>query len=77
MIVVPAEIPLTKPVELTVATVGVDDNQGLVAAAVAEPVNCVLVPIQENKVPEMVGGGLIVKEPFAVVEPHSLVTFNE
>ena len=46
-------------------------------AAVAEPVNWEVAPIQENKVPVIVGEGLIVNELFAVVEPHSLVTFKE
>lgn len=78
MVVVPADLPVTNPVELTVATLVIEDPQGLVAAAVAEPVNCDVEPIQENKVPDMVGEGLIenVRSPATVV-PHSLVTDNE
>lgn len=75
MVVVPADLPVTNPVELTVATVVIEDTQGLVAAAVAKPVNCDVEPIQENKVPDMVGEGLIVKVlSVAIVVPHSLVT---
>ena len=77
IVVVPAETPVTNPEELIVATLGDDEIHGLVAAAVSEPVNCDLVPIHDDKVPVMVGEGLIIKELFAVVEPHSLVTFNE
>ena len=39
MVVVPAEMPLTKPVELTVAIAGAEDIQGFVAAAVVDPVS--------------------------------------
>ena len=61
MVVVPPETPVTNPVELTVATDGFEDVQGLVIAAVAEPINCDVNPAHENKVPVMVGEGLIVK----------------
>ena len=39
MLVVPAINPVTNPVSSTVATLGVDEVQGLVVAAVALPVN--------------------------------------
>jgi hypothetical protein len=61
MIVVPPETPVTNPVELTVATDRFEDVQGLDVAAVAEPVNCEVNPTQENKVPVIVGEGLMVK----------------
>ena len=77
MVVVPAEMPLTKPVELTVAIAGVEDIQGFVVAAVVDPVSWDVSPIQENKLPVIVGVGFIVNEPFTVVAPHSLVTFKE
>ena len=76
IVVLPAETPVTRPVELTVAIVLFDDIQGLEVAAVAEPFNWDLVPIQENKFPVIVGDGLITKELLVVVVPHSLVTFK-
>lgn len=77
MVVVPPESPVTNPVALTVAIAGDEDVQGFVNAAVAEPVNCELKPTQEIKIPVIVGDGLMIMELFAVVEPHSLVTFKE
>ena len=56
----PAETPVTKPVLDTVATAGVADTHGLVAAAVPEPVSCVVDPIQTLSVPVMVGSGFTV-----------------
>ena len=53
---VPAATAVTKPVLFTVATVVVADSQGLEAAAVPDPVNCVVEPTQADKVPVMVGG---------------------
>lgn len=78
MVVAPPEIPVTKPVELIVATDGLEDVQGLVVAAVVEPVNCEVNPTHENKSPVIVGEGLIVKVLLvAVVVPHSFVIDNE
>ena len=57
---VPAATPVTTPVLLTVATVGVPDTHGLVAAAVPEPVNVVVDPEQTVKVPVIVGKGFTV-----------------
>ena len=56
---------MTRPVLFTVATPGADDNQGLVAAGLGDPVSCVVPPMQIFKVPVMVGDGLITK--FAAV----------
>ena len=39
IILVPTEIAVTNPLLLTVATAGVEDSHGLLAAAVPEPVN--------------------------------------
>jgi hypothetical protein len=55
IILVPVATPVTTPVLLTVATAGVPETQGLVAAAVPEPVNVVVEPIQVVKVPVIVG----------------------
>ena len=39
IVVLPKAKPLTNPVELTVALAGVEEVQGVVADAVADPVN--------------------------------------
>ena len=56
---VPAATPETTPPE-TVATEVVAEVQGLEVAAVPDPVNVVVAPIQADAVPEMVGSALIV-----------------
>jgi hypothetical protein len=77
MVAIPAEIPLTKPVAVIVAIVCGEDPQVFVPAAVVDPVSWDVSPIQENKVPVIVGEGFIVNELLAVLAPHSLVTFKE
>ncbi len=57
---VPAEIPDTTPVLLTVATDGVADAHGVVPSAVAEPLNVVVEPTQTLAVPVIVGFALTV-----------------
>ena len=52
---VPAAIPITRPLLLTVATSGFADIHGFVVAAVADPVSWVKDPEQTESVPEMVG----------------------
>lgn len=69
---VPAARPATRPVALTVATVGLADTQGAVTAAVADPVSCVVAPAQTASVPEMVGTALTVTEA-VFVQPLPLV----
>ena len=59
IIEVPAATPVTTPPE-TVATEGEAEVQGFDEAAVPEPVNVVVAPIQADVVPEMVGNALIV-----------------
>lgn len=57
MVEEPAETPVTKPVEFTVATAVFEDIHGFVALGVPPvPVNCVVPPTHLTKVPEMVGG---------------------
>lgn len=56
----PADTPVTTPVLLTVATVVVADTQGVVVAAVPEPVNAVVELIQVLNVPVIVGVGFTV-----------------
>ena len=56
---VPAVTPVTTPPE-TVATEVVAEVQGFDVAAVPDPVNVVVAPIQADVVPEMVGNALIV-----------------
>jgi len=73
---VPAETPVTTPVELTVATLVLADTHGLLVAAVPDPVNVVVPVPQILAVPLMVGFALTVTVStleLAVVEP-SLVT---
>ena len=72
MFVVPAETAVTKPVLLTVATPVSLDTQGLVEAAVAEPVNWVDVPTRTNVVPVIVGKAFTVTVA-VVVQPLELV----
>ena len=54
IIVVPGEIPVTKPVLEMVAIPKFDDCQGVVAGF-AEPDNVVVVPLQTDKFPIIVG----------------------
>ena len=58
MMLVPTETPVTKPEVFTVATAGVAETHGLLAAAVPEPVSCVVEHV--DKVPVIVG------DPFTV-----------
>ena len=51
----PADTPVIKPVLLTVATEGEADSHGFEAAAVPEPVSCVVNPAHTLKVPVIVG----------------------
>ena len=46
MLLVPAEIPITKPVELIEATPGLPEIHGLTVAGIPEPVNWVVDPMQ-------------------------------
>jgi len=70
IIEVPAATPVTTPPE-TVATEGEAEVQGLEVAAVPDPVNVVVAPIQADAVPEMVGSALIVT---VCVEEHPLLS---
>jgi hypothetical protein len=57
---VPVATPVTTPVLLTVATAGVPETQGFVAAAVPEPVKVVVEPIHTVNVPVIVGAAVTV-----------------
>jgi hypothetical protein len=57
---VPAVTPVTTPLGDTVATAVLDEVQGLVIAAVPEPVNVVVAPVQAESVPAIVGLAFIV-----------------
>jgi hypothetical protein len=75
---VPAETPVTTPELFTVATPVEADIQGVVASAVAEPLNAVVAPTQTLKVPVIVGKAftvLIIPELVAV-QPDALVTIT-
>jgi hypothetical protein len=61
---------VTRPVLLTVATPGVPETQGLTAAGVPDPVNCVVAPTQTVNVPVIVGLAFTVT--VAVVEQPAL-----
>ena len=60
MTVVPGLTPVTTPVLLTVATPGVDEVHGVVAAGVPDPVNVMVEPSQTTVGPEIVGAALTV-----------------
>ena len=80
MTLVPALTPVTSPVLLTVATEGVAEPQ-VDPAVGAEPVNCVVEPAHTDKVPVMVGSGLIVTDNCVAAFKHPVkvtvsVTFN-
>ena len=77
MMAVPAEIPVTTPVLLTVATPGLEETHGLTVAGVPEPINVVVLLIQIVLVPVMVGNALTVKFAVALVTPQLLVTASD
>ena len=60
IVVLPKAKPLTNPVELTVALAGVEEVHGVVADAVADPVNCTVEPTHTVNVPVIVGKAFIV-----------------
>jgi len=72
---VPALIPVISPVLLIVATPVDADDHGVVASAVAEPVNCVVLLTQALNVPVIVGSGLIVITAEPVLSPLAAVQF--
>ena len=72
---VPALTPVTSPVLLIVATLVDADDHGVVASAVAEPDNCVVLPTQALNVPVIVGSGLIVITAEPVLSPLAAVQF--
>lgn len=72
---VPALTPVTKPVLLIVATPVDADDHGVVASAVAEPDNCVVLPTQALNVPVIAGSGLIVITAEPVLSPLAAVQF--
>ena len=72
---VPALIPVTSPVLLIVATPVDADDHGVVASAVAEPDNCVVLPTQALNVPVIAGSGLIVITAEPVLSPLAAVQF--
>ena len=72
---VPALTPVTSPVLLMVATPVDAEDQGVVASAVAEPVNCVVLPTQALSVPVIVGNGLTVITADPVMSPATAVHF--
>ena len=51
----PADKPVTRPVELTVATVVFEEVQALLAAAVPEPDSCVVFSWHKIRTPVIVG----------------------
>lgn len=63
---------VTSPVVFTLAINGLADTHGLVAAAIPEPVNCVVEPKQTFTIPVMVGSALIVTVT-ATLQPEVLV----
>ena len=55
-------MPVTNPVLFTVAIAVFDDVHGFVAAAVPDPVNCVVVPTHTLSVPVIVGNAFTVTD---------------
>ena len=72
IVVVPPLIPVTNPVLFTVATLVLEELQGFVVAAVALPINCVVVLAQIIRFPVIVGYGFTVTET-EVWQPFVLV----
>jgi len=68
-------MPVTSPVLLIVATPVDADDQGVVASAVAEPDNCVVLPTQALRVPVIVGNGFTVMTAEPVLSPIVAVQF--
>ena len=61
---------------LSIVATPVDpDDHGVVASAVAEPDNCVVLPTQALSVPEIVGNGLTVMIADPVLSPATAVQF--
>lgn len=67
MVEVPLEIPLTKPVLLTVATPVLDEIHGVTVVGIPEPLSCEELPLQKVNVPVMIGLPLTVTDVVAVV----------
>ncbi len=60
IVAVPAVIPVTTPVELTVATAGDEEVQAPEVDGVPLPLNCVVEPMHTESVPVITGIGLTV-----------------
>jgi hypothetical protein len=74
--VVPLAIPVTKPVLSTVATAVFEETHGVTAAGVPEPVSCDVLPLQNVKLPVMVGFGLTIIVKVVVVAHCPVVGVN-
>ena len=59
MSAVPADTPVTNPVEETVAFEGSDDTHGFSVATVPDPVNCIVEFTHTLSVPVIVGHGTV------------------
>jgi len=57
MVVVPPILPVTTPFELTDATAGTLDSQGVEVDGVPDPVKVTVVPTQTVEPPDIVGNG--------------------
>lgn len=74
IVVVPLVNPVTKPVAVIVATIGLEDDHGEVVDAVPEPFNCEVKPIHTLRPPPIVGCGFIVTETgFITEQPFEFV----
>jgi hypothetical protein len=69
MVVVPPATPVTRPVDETVATAGVEDVHGFEDAGVGEPVNCVVAPAHTTRLPVIVGSGFTVTALVVLEQP--------
>ncbi len=59
IVTVPALSALTSPVLLTDAIAALDETQGFILFAVADPVNCEVLPTHALKIPVIVGAAFI------------------
>lgn len=73
---VPALMPVTTPVVLTVATVVFELTQGFDAAGVPVADKLIVDPTHTLAGPEITGAGLLTKGTVSLVRPHSLFTWS-
>jgi hypothetical protein len=76
MTVVPLETPVTNPVLLMVATPVLEETHGVTTAGVPEPFNWEVLPLQNVRLPVMVGFAFTVMVKVVVVAHCPIVGVN-